>query len=438
MVVFLRESQWWDEEKYYCYQLEKLKELLIEAIKFTQYYAEKFNSMGLSVTDIVNAKTIEELLHPIPFLEKETLRCFTDKFISKNPKRKTWDIVSTSGTTGSPLRVYFDKEGLQLSFAFWRRFHDWLGLPESFRQVRFSGRQLFAPEKKHPPFWLYNPFNRQLFMSTYHISQETLKYYVKKIEEFRPALLDGYPSALYILGKYIIDHDIRLSFKPTAVATTAETLYDFQKETIQQAFQCKVYNQYASSEGAPWISECEYGSLHINPESGIFEFLSSDGKPAGPGDIAEVIVTSFCNYKVPLIRYRIGDYVELPEKPIQCQCGRKMPIVKNILGREDDIIVTPDGRLIGIMSHHILRDARNIKKAQIIQHSQRHFEIKIVKSEGYSKMDEKFIKENFYACVGKNIEIVFNYVDEIPLGSSGKFRSVIRLFPLKSSKIDRL
>ena len=61
-----------------------------------------------------------------------------------------------------------------------------------------------------------------------------------------------------------------------AITTTAETLYDYQRSIIQEFFQCKVYNQYASSEGSPFITECKSGSLHVNMDSGIFEFLNKN------------------------------------------------------------------------------------------------------------------------------------------------------------------
>src|SRR5690606_25639518 len=112
---------------------------------------------------------------------------------------------------------------------------------------------------------------------------------------------------------------------------------------------CKVYNQYASSEGSPFITECTEGHLHINEDSGIFEFLNNKNNPAQPGEIARMVVTSFRNWKTPLLRYDIEDNVLIPLTQITCKCGCKMYYIEKIIGREDDILWTEEKGYVGRM-----------------------------------------------------------------------------------------
>jgi len=431
-IAFLRKSQWWDEGQITAYQLTKLKQLLTIAYTYVPYYREVFDSIGIDLYTIAEATSIEEILPKIPFLHKEVLRNNLIKLINRAPNLKSYAVLYTSGTTGTPIKVIYDRASYQIGhFAFLRRFYDWIGLPECFKSVRFSGRKIVEPERDSPPFWVYDIFNRRLFMSTYHMNERNLPYYIEKLNQFKPHLIDGYVSAIYILSKFILKHDVKLEFTPIGIATTAETLYEDQRATISKAFKCKVFNQYASSEGAPFITECPYGNLHINFESGIFEFLDIENRPAKPGSIAQMVVTSFRNYKVPLIRYKIGDFVELPDTSIKCECGRVMPVVKRIVGREDDILVAQDGALIGMVSYRVFKDAQHVKKSQIIQHSIKHIEVKIVKDSNYTVDDENFIRQKLLKIFGENIAITFNYVDDIPLERGGKFLSAKRLFSLK-------
>src|SRR5690606_11712837 len=97
---------------------------------------------------------------------------------------------------------------------------------------------------------------------------------------------------------------------------------------IEGFFKTKMYNQYASSEGAPFIFECEQGKLHLELQSGVFEVMDANNNPSPSG---RLIVTSFTTEATPLIRYDIGDSISLESENISCNCGIHNPIVKEIL-----------------------------------------------------------------------------------------------------------
>jgi len=414
------------------YQKKQLIKLLKESYKHSKWYKDKMDNLNITY------KQIEidpyEVLSKMPILKKNERKDFVKNIINTNKDRKTITIDFTSGTSGSPTINYLDKESIERSFALWKRFHYVIGIKEKQKNVRFSGKIFINPNKKKPPFWMYNIFEKQLFMSTYHLTEKNILYYLKKLNEFKPFFLDGYPSALFILAKYINKNQIKLKFKPFAIMVTAETLYEYQRKAIEKAFNCKVYNQYASSEGSPFITECSENKLHLNLDSGIFEFFNKDDKKAKPGEIARLVVTSFRNLKTPLIRYDIGDTVLLPEKEIVCDCGCKMPVVKEIIGREDDILWTEEKGFVGRMDT-AFKGLKGIDKTQIIQKSPTLFEINIIVDDTYTQKDEVLFLKNLQERLGKNVHYKLNYVNDIPLGSNGKFIAVKRKFKLKDYDI---
>ena len=266
-------------------------------------------------------------------------------------------------------------------------------------------------------------------MSTYHLSDKNFIHYVNKIKKYKPELLDGYPSAIYLIARYINKNSIKLDFKPKAIAVTAETLYDYQRLEIEKAFNCKVYNQYASSEGSPFITECIKGNLHLNTDSGVFEFINMKGEMAMPGDIAQLVVTSFRNLKTPLIRYNIEDTILLPKKIINCSCGCNMPIIEKIIGREDDILWTKEKGYVGRMDT-AYKGLIGITKSQIIQTSPTNIVVNNIVDDNYSKVVEKNLIHNLKERLGHNINYKINIVKTIPLGANGKFDAVKREFKI--------
>jgi phenylacetate-CoA ligase len=211
--------------------------------------------------------------------------------------------------------------------------------------------------------------------------------------------------------------------RPLAVITSAETLYDHDKHEIQEAFDTKTFNQYASSDTGAFICDCDHGQLHVNPEFGICEILGSDGKPARPGEEGEIVTTSFCNREQVLIRYRIGDRAVMgPEET--CTCGRNMPRIASVTGRIDDILYIPERGFVGRFDP-VFKGLAGIYEAQIIQESLGELKVKLVPSASFDDQAESHLLINLRAKVGDAIHIDIERVQEIPRGPNGKFRTVV-------------
>jgi phenylacetate-CoA ligase len=409
-------------------QLEKLRDLLLENIEHSQYYARVCRDCRITRDDIVNAGSCLELLARFPLLSKETLKAGRRSIVSRRKGRRRVGYTYTSGSTGTPLRVEIDRESLQTYYAQWRRYHHWLGLGDAFSTVRFSGRIIVHPRRRRPPFWVYNPAERQLFMSTYHLTEDNLPCYVEELNAFAPDLIDGYPSAIHVLSDFILKRSVRLRFTPKAISTTAETLLDHQRESMEKAFGCRVYNQYASSEGAPWIVQCRAGNMHLWTDTGVFEFVDRR-EFAGDTVSAELLVTSFSARKTPLVRYRIGDRVLIQSENGECPCGSHFPFIKAVLGRMDDILYTAEKGYVGRLDT-AYKGLRGIKRSKIVQTDIGHAVIYIVKDEDFTEAVPARLLGNLKARLGEGMHLEVRYVAAIPLDANGKFRAVEREFRL--------
>lgn len=160
---------------------------------------------------------------------------------------------------------------------------------------------------------------------------------------------EGYPSTLIIWAKYLKSNKTALPMK--AVLTSSETLFPVQRDTIEHSFQCKVYDFYGMAERVVFASECEYHNSHLNLDYGITEILDVDKKTVPAGMIGRIVATSLWNYGMPLIRYVTSDTTAISDR--KCSCGRIFPIMEKVTTKDEDIVTTPDGRLISssVLTH---------------------------------------------------------------------------------------
>lgn len=277
-------------------QNRRFLELLSYAAENSEFYKNLYKDVPLD--KVRSVKDISML----PMVEKEDLRQNVEK--AYTIKKRNAIVSHTGGTTGKSLEVYYTKKDMQERMAY---LHEWEmshGVKRRDKRASFNGREFISRDQEGKVFWRYNFIRRQMLYSTFDMTEENLPYYVKSLNSFKPAVINGFVSAIYEVASFIVKNGIRLSFRPKVVFTTSETLLPHHREMISQAFSCPVRDQYASSEGAPFITECECGRLHYNITTGVIEEYHTDMG-------TEMLVTSFQSHGTPLIRYRIGDLWEL-------------------------------------------------------------------------------------------------------------------------------
>jgi len=365
-------------------------------------------------------------IYKMPVIDKTWVIQHYDQLTIQKP----YKIVKSSGTTGQPLAVPYNIQAYQKEYAFWWYHRSFGNIKMGDRVATFSGHKITYIDRKVPPFWVLNFAENQLIFSSYHLSSQNIPYYIKRLNKFKPHLIHGYPSSIYLLARFILENDIRMDFQPKMIITASETTLNFQKRAIEAAFGCKNYIWYGNTEYAGHITECPNGKLHIQPYHSFVRIVNSEGEEVQPGEEGFSVATNFTNTALRLINYNTRDIVRL-SKNQNCSCGKGGTIVDYILGRVEDYVITPDGRYIWRLDH-LFKDAKYVRNAQVEQRKLNQIIIRIEKEDKYDQSVEMTILKEARKRLGSEMEIVFEYVKEIPKEKNGKFRFIIQ----KLSKAD--
>ena len=140
-----------------------------------------------------------------------------------------------------------------------------------------------------------------------------------------------------------------------SVISSAQMLPQHSRELIENNLNCKVYDKYGSREFSGIAYECnKHFGHHVVAENYIVEILK-DKEPAKENEVGEIVITDLNNYCMPLIRYRIGDLAKsLGTKT--CDCGRGLPLIGDIQGRVQSIIVGANGKYLpGTYFSHLFK-----------------------------------------------------------------------------------
>ena len=287
------------------------------------------------------------------------------------------------------------------------------------KRATFNGKHIVPPGQIKKVFWRYNAACRQMIYSSFHLTEANIGAYVESLNKFKPHAIDGFFMSMCDVASYIERHNLKLDFKPIAIFPTSETLTKTGRELLERVFDCKVYDQYASSEGAPFVTECKNQVLHMELASGVFEHISEDD--------TEILVTSFTTHGTPLIRYRIGDRMKFAET-CACNCGLKGPVVEEIQGRRLDYLYTPHGAKINAGNvANLLKNMPNaIIRAQFRQDTL--YEVTAfleVDHKLYSAEHERMLRDEFTHKFGKELKLTIQIVPEIQREKSGKYRMIV-------------
>ncbi len=407
LVAEALERESWSRDEWQSWQEQRLAFLLDRAARRVPSYRQIWQARRQR-----GDRRPWERLENWPLLERETLRRNPRSFVADDCPMGLLFHEQTSGTTGGPVHIWRSKPTVRSRFALYEARHRrWYGLSRFDRWAILGNKLVIPSSQQRPPFWVWNAALRQLYLSSHHLAPELVPFYFDALEHYRVRYLWGYSSSLHSLAYHALQRGLHLdSIK--VVITNAESLNQTQRETIGCVFRCPVRETYGMVEFVAAAGECEQGSLHAWPEVGALE----------TGENNELICTGLQNPDMPLIRYGIGDRGQGLDWTQLCPCGRRLPILKAIEGRVNDLLLTPDGRRV--YWHVTIFHDLPIREGQIIQLSPGRLQIRYVRAEGFTSASAQIIIRRLTERVGP-VTVDLLPVDHIPRGPNGKFQSVI-------------
>ncbi len=406
-------------------QDEMVRALVAHAYEKVPYYQEVMRKRGLTPGDFRGAGDLDKL----PILTKDILRTSFRKLVSVDHRPSDLKVGNSSGTTGSPVTVLWDRRvDVANNGVHWRA-RRWAGFEFGDAYASALGRTIVPIDQQAPPFWRWNAPWRQLLLSAFHLHEANLPGYFEAMGRFGVRFLEAYPSTAYVLARFMVESGRR--FPLDAVFTSSETLLDVQRATIEQAFACRVSDVFGQAERVLFAAECElHGGLHLRPEYGTFSVVDEKDEPLGKGQVGRIVATGLQNFGMPLIRYDLGDVSG--EETGACGCGRTLPLMARVTTKAEDIVVTPEGRFISSSTlTHPFKPLSSIAKSQLFQETPDRLTVRIVRRPGYTDADTQTLVAALSERLGPSVKVDVAFVEDIPRGPSGKYRWVISKVPLR-------
>jgi len=400
-------------------QWDMFRDILRHAFATVPFFQELSRRKNLTPGDFRDFSDITKL----PIIDKEMIRQDPLHFCSTPLVAKGAFVLHTSGTSGTALTIYADKESRRRHYAFWTRLRQWHGVRPGMKRATMFGRIICSPDNNNPPFWRYDAVGKNLLMSSYHLAPSNLPAYAAKLVSFQPAEIVGYASSIFLLAKFLAKNPGH-GIKPKVVFTTADKLQPHFRPLIHEAFGCPVVDQYGCAEMATFVSQQENGDYLVHPEHGFLEILNAQNKPVGPGETGEAVCTGFINRTMPLLRYRLGDRITVTDGPTGPD--NRSQTFAEIEGRIDDILYSPEGRPLGRFSP-IWKVVDGIFETQVVQRSLSSLDINIVVDPEFlaDPVRESVLEQEIRKRTGSGMDIRFHYLDSIPKNRNGKFKTVI-------------
>jgi phenylacetate-CoA ligase len=358
-----------------------------------------------------------------PLLTKQELRQHPERLL--RPRRFGSLIrttIKTSGTSGTPLTIVQSIGNMVREEGFVHRQLRWIGWRQGQPRAWIRGDIVCADHPQDGRYWCRDWVGNMLMMSSYHLSNDTIGAYIAALEAYEPVVIHAYPSSIAALAAWLNARGRRYGGRALkGVMTSSETMEPEVRAAVEQAFGVRVFDWYGQSERVAAIGTCEHGSYHVLTDYSGVALLETEQAGAW-----ELVGTSLNNLAMPLQRYRTGDTVlpGIDDGNTACPCGRVFPTVKAVLGRQEQVITLPDGRMIGRLDRIFQGHDRHLVEGQVVYRGNGRFLLRVVTTEGWSERDAQAMVDKFLLRV-PGVDVTVAQVDAIPRGPRGKFAFVV-------------
>lgn len=409
-----RHRDGFSKEQWQAFQQQNLRDLLTFAAHQVPYYQRTWTGQQKQAA-------LQGELSGLPLLSKDAVRANQRDFIREDQRTALHWTFHTSGSTGTPIASLWTAEEIRDSLAVREvRSAGWAGVSFKLPRATFSGRMVEPDPESKGPYYRFNASENQVYFSPYHLRADNAHFYVDALRKHHVQWMTGYAVSYYLLAKFILELDLEVPHLK-AIITTSEKLTQDMRATMEKAYHCRVYEEYSTVENVLFASECECGRLHVSPDIGVVEIVRPDGTACSPGETGEVVATCLFRHYQPMIRYRLGDVAAWEAKP--CPCGRGMPVLKEVGGRIEDVIIGPDGRQM-VRFHGIFVNQPHIREGQIIQEKVDSIRVKLVPASGFCEDDTRDVIHRIHQRLGERVHVNIELVESIPRTKSGKFQAV--------------
>lgn len=416
----MEQSQWLSLEEHQVRQLAALRNLTAYGEAHCPYYREAWRELGLSAAGL---ETLEDFRR-WPVLERETITANRLEMRAQVPGLKLIK-KSTGGSSGVPLQFDLDWASNDAKMAAAHRGYAWAGARLGTKQFYLwggaTGKQSLRQRWKDA---IYHGLYRRKIVNSFRMSDEHVGWYLEQLNRHRPDAIVAYVNPLYQFARLLEERGER-PFSPGTIVVGAEKLHDFQREVIERVFGTRVFETYGSREFTLIGAECEeHAGLHVTMENLLVEVLEEDGTPTAGGVVGNVVITDLTNYGMPFVRYRNGDRAVAGWGA--CSCGRGLPLLREVVGRQLDMLRTVDGRLVpGEFFPHLLKDYAAIRRFQVTQETLDRVVLRVMVSPAWNAGDRIGIEAACREVLGPEVSFEVEEVGDIPLTALGKHRVVV-------------
>ncbi len=419
----LMESQYWPPEQMLAFQRSQLMQLLRHARRNVPFYKNRLNPVFNK-----NDEIDWDRWHEIPIVSRADLRDRSDEMLALHLPSGHGKVSRgfTSGSTGIPISFRKNKLFVIVSRAANWRFSKWVGwgwlktnadFPPNFDESR-ANQEGFYLSSRGPP-WLEGSRGTSIVLSRGNKEADHLAL----LRRFNVQSISSTPNYVEILAHENLTLPAPLRIE-TIINYGMHTL-DYQRVLFKQSFGAETFSLYSADEVGHIAAQCEMqNAYHINSEHMLVEITDEHGMACLPGVPGRVVITSFFSTSQPLIRYNLGDIAEFGGA---CPCGRNLPTISRIVGRQDPVFTRPDGKgFWPVFKHEAIATGLQCKSYQIAQVEPLVFEVRYIPHSLGSPRNLSVVREHIAGGIPFAVTVVFREMDSIPLGAGAKQQRLVR------------
>ncbi|MGN7355870.1 hypothetical protein ACTHPF_00805 [Paenibacillus sp. SAF-054] len=391
-------------------QLNSLKEIVSLAYGQTAFYRKLYDEHGFHPRMLQDFSDMER----IPVIHKEDVRKHGREMVVNRYAPDKLKKLGTSGTTGTSLTLYSNRAVEQ---------REWAAICYQWANVGYKpgeGRVEFRGALPSGKLCILDKYSRTLKINTTAITEHNIRDIVNAIVASGYEYLYGFPSALALFTKFLVDHQLTGLYRPKAILLACEMVHDYQVYLIGSVFSSsRIFAHYGQTEKVAlggWLDDSR--SYYFLP---LYSYVEQNQETSA------IIGTSFLNDVMPLVRYELTDAAARFDQSPQPGKEHLFPVIRSIDGRMGEIMYKPNGDMLPSPLIAIaLRGTTTFSACKLIQHRYDLIEILVE-----STQPEAAVQEEIKMMVGKleklftiDMNFKITIVPHIARTETGKFKNV--------------